>query len=279
MTTTTPATLVATGTTETPRVGFASLMLAEWTKLRSVRSTLWTLLLLVVLSIGLTTLITSLTVASWTQSTNSARLAIQVDPVGFIVGTGLEFGQIPICVLGVLVIASEYSTGVIRSSLLAVPRRTPMLWAKCVVFGLVAFVVSEATVFPAFFIGAAIMHSRVHVSLADPGVLRSVIGAGLYVAVLGLFSLAIGGIIRHTAGAIVAVLAFVLVLAPLATLLPGSVGNHIHYYLPTVAGQLIASVHRANGQVLSAWEGFGVFCLWTAALLAVGAYLLRTRDA
>ena len=116
--------------------------------------------------------------------------------------------------------------------------------------------------FPSFFIGAAILHSHAPVSLSDPGVARAVFGGGLYLTMLGLFALAIGAIIRHTAGAITGVIAFVLVLAPLTQLIPGSIGKHIHAYLPSEAGQLIgqAHQHQQSGQLLTPWQGFGVFC-------------------
>ncbi|MGH9125703.1 MAG: ABC transporter permease [Acidimicrobiales bacterium] len=281
MTTTSPPMLASAPTVDTHRVGFGSLLRSEWTKLRSVRSTIWSLLLLVILTIGLMALITIAVVASWnnTRGGGSGHTQIVADPVGFLFGTGFFIGQIPICVLGVLVMASEYSTGMIRSSLLAVPKRLPMLWAKCIVFATVVLVVGEATAFASFFLGSALLHSKVPVSIGDPDVLRAVIGAGLYLAVLALFSLAIGGIVRHTAGAITGAVIFVVVLAPLAQALPGSWGSHIHGYLPTEAGSLIASTHQASGQVLSSWEGFAVFCLWTAILLAVAAFLLDARDA
>jgi ABC-type transport system involved in multi-copper enzyme maturation permease subunit len=201
------------------------------------------------------------------------------DPVSTILGAGLEFGQLTICVLGVLVMTSEYSTGVIRASLLAVPRRIPMLAAKSVVFAVLVLIVGEIVTFPSFFLGAAILHNHAPVSLSDPGVARAVFGAGLYLAVLGLFALALGGIIRHTAGAITGVIAFVLVLAPLTQLIPGKIGKYVHAYLPTEAGQLIGQAHEQANQVLSPWEGFGVFCLWTAVLLVIAGYLLKTRDA
>jgi hypothetical protein len=97
--------------------------------------------------------------------------------------------------------------------------------------------------------------------------------------VLGLFSLAIGGLIRHTAGAIATVIALVLVVPPLISLIPGTIANHIHGYLPTIAGTLVAQTSEQSGDVLSPWQGFGVFCIWTAVLLAACGYLLMHRDA
>ncbi|MDX6307293.1 MAG: type transport system permease protein [Nocardioidaceae bacterium] len=254
-------------------------LLAEWTKLRTVRSTIWSFVLLAVLTVGFTTLFTWLTASMWDQSDASQQADIRADPVSNILGSGLFLGQLTICVLGVMVITSEYSTGMIRASLLAEPRRWRMLLAKSMVFTVVVFVVGEIVAFPSFFIGSAILHTHAPVSLGDPGVLRAVIGAGLYLAVLGLFALAIGAIVRNTPGSITGVIGFILVLSPLAQLLPGNIGKYVHAYLPAEAGQLISYGHAPSDSVLSPWEGFGVFCLWTVVLLAVATYLLERRDA
>jgi ABC-2 type transport system permease protein len=259
--------------------GFGRLLRAEWTKLRSVRSTMWSLLLLAVLTLGFTALFSWLIVSQWSKDSASQHQQTLTDPVGTILGAGFQLSQLTICVLGVMVMASEYSTGMIRSSLLAVPRRTPMLWAKCVVFAAMVFVVAELVAVPSFFVGAAFLHSRVHVALGDPGVMRAILGAGLYLAVLGLFALGFGALLRHTAAAITGIIGFVLVLSPLAQLLPGSLGKHVHAYLPSEAGHLVAQAHQGSSDLLSPWQGFGVFCLWTAVLLAAAAYLLNRRDA
>jgi ABC-2 type transport system permease protein len=261
------------------RAGFSNLLLAEWTKLRSVRSTLWSLVLLAVLTVGFTGLTTGITVSQWNKIDPGGKHAIMADPVGTILGSGIGIGQLTICVLGVLVISSEYSTGVIRASLLAVPRRLPMFAAKGLVFATVVFIVGEAVAFASFFLGAAILHGHAPVVLSDPGVTRAVVGTGLYLCLLGLFAMAIGALVRHTAGAITGVIGFVLVLAPLTQLLPGTIGKHIHGYLPSEAGLLITRAHEQTGQVLSPWQGFGVFCVWTAALLAAASVLLMRRDA
>jgi ABC-2 type transport system permease protein len=261
------------------RAGFGHLMLSEWTKLRTVRSTIWSLILLAVLTLGLTGLITGITSAQWNTIGAATRATLITDPVGAILNAPIEFGQLTIIVLGVLAISSEYSTGAIRSSLLAVPRREPMLAAKALVFTMLVFVLSEIICFAAFFLGAAVLHSHAPVSLGDSNVARAVIGAGLYLTVLGLFSMAIAGLIRHTAGAIAGVIAFVIILEPLSQLIPGTWGNHIHDYLPTAAGRLVYIIHPVSGQVLPAWGGFAVFCAWTAALIIAWAVTLRLRDA
>jgi ABC-2 type transport system permease protein len=260
-------------------VRFGRLLLSEWTKIRSVRSTVASLGMLVVLTLGFTVLFTWLTVSQWSKADPSQQRQVIADPVSTILGSGFQLSQLTICVLGVLVITSEYSTGMVRASLLAVPRRLPMLAAKAVVFSVLVFVVGELVAFPSFFIGAAVLHSKAPVAIGDPGVLRAVIGGGLYLAVLGLFALAIGGLVRHTAAGITGVIGFVLVLAPLSQLLPGSFGKHLHAYLPSEAGHLIGQAHQGPNDLLSPWQGFGVFCLWTAVLLGAAAYLLQRRDA
>ena len=263
----------------TRNAGFGHLLAAEWTKIRSVRSTLWTLILLVVVTVGFTSLLTLAISATRGRSRPAADAAIRADPVSVILGTGLTFGQLTICVLGVLVIASEYSSGVIRASLLAVPRRMPMLAAKLVVFAVIVVIVGEVASFGSFFAGSAILHSHAPVSLGDPGVTRAVIGAGLYLTVLGWFSMAIGALLRHTAGAITTAIGVVFALPIIGGFLPGSWGQHIDNYLPSVSGEMITRAHQGVNDVLSPWQGFGVFCIWTAVLLAGAFYFLQRRDA
>ena len=262
------------------RLGFGRLLVAEWTKIRSVQSTVWSLLAFVVVAVGFSTLVATVISHDWNtpgNHPNHARLV--TDPTAVIFGAGLGLGQLAICVLGAIVITSEYTSGTIRASLLAVPNRIPMLTAKALVFAAIDFVVSAITVFAVFFITTAILRSHVSITLSQPGVTRAVIGAILYLTVLGLFALAIGGLIRHTAGAIAIVIATVIVVPPLVSLIPGTIANHIHGYLPTTAGELIAQTSQQPGDVLSGWQGLGVFCLWTAVLLVACGWLLQRRDA
>ena len=255
------------------------LLRSEWTKIRSLRSTVAALVLLVVTTIGFTALFLSLTVAQWGDLDPVQKLTYQLDPARLILGAGFQLSQLAVCVLGVLVISSEYSSGTIRASLLAVPRRTPMLVAKAAVFAVVVFVVGEIAAFAAFAVGAPILHSKVSVGIGDPGVLHALLGAGLYGAVLGVFSIAIGAIVRHTAGGITGIIAFVLVLAPLTQLIPGTIGDHVYAYLPTSAGQLMVNARQGPNDLFTPWQGFGVMCLWTAGLMLTANYLLRRRDA
>jgi ABC-2 type transport system permease protein len=262
-------------------VGFGHFMLAEWTKIRSVRSTAWTLILFVIITIGLTALFTWVTVANWNGTHAAERNARALaDPTSIIFGPSIYLGQLTICVLGALVITSEYSGGVIRASLLAVPKRLPMLAAKGVVFGLLIVVLAEIVAFGSFLVGSAILHSRVQVSLSDAGVLRATIGAGLYPMVFGLFALAVGALIRHTAGAISIAVCVAFVLPILAGLLPNtSFFNHLNAYLPEQAGSQILEAHPPSGDLLTPWQGLGVFCIWTVLLLAAATYFQQRRDA
>jgi ABC-2 type transport system permease protein len=256
------------------------LLQAEWTKIRSVRSTVWSMLAFVVVAIGFSALISSVISHNWNSPGNQPNHErLLTDPTSVLFGAGLGLGQLAICVLGVIVISSEYSTGAIRASLLAVPHRLPMLAAKAVVWTVLDFIISAITVFVTFYLTTAILRSHVSISLSGPGVTRAVIGAILYLTVLGLFALAIGGLIRHTAGAIAIVIALVIVVPPLVGLIPGTIANHIHGYLPTVAGVLITQTSQQPGDALSGWQGFGVFCAWTVVLLAACGWLLVRRDA
>ncbi len=263
------------------RQGFGHLMLAEWTKIRSVRSTVWTLILFVIITVGLTALITWVTEANWNGPHAAARDATALrDPTSIIYGVSIYLGQLTICVLGVLLITTEYSTGVIRASLLAVPKRLPMLAAKITVFAILMTVLAELVAFGSFFVGSAILHSRVSVSLSDFGVLRATIGAGLYLAAFGLFAMGIGAILRNTAGAIAIAVCVAFVLPILTGLLPDTTFfNHLNAYLPQQAGSQVYLIHPSSPVLLSAWEGFGVLCIWAALMLGIGGYLLDRRDA
>jgi hypothetical protein len=251
-------------------------MRSEWTKLFSVRSTGWTLLALVAATIGLGVLACWGTNHGWPQMSASDRA--KFDPVSTSM-SGLALGQLAIAVLGVMVISAEYSTGGIRVSLTTVPRRMRLLTAKALVFTAVAFVVGIATSFGAFYAGQPWFSKRgIGASLGDPGVLRAVIGGGLYVAASGLFGLAMGCLLRRTAGAVTAAVALLLVVPPLMNLLPGAWGDAVVRYFTSNAGQQISYTHQ-NGNYLTPWVGFGVYCLWWIVPLAFGAWLMERRDA
>lgn len=254
----------------------ARVMRAERTKLFSVRSTAWTLLILVVATVGLGILACWAASDHWSDISASDRA--QFDPVSQSLA-GVSLGQLAIAVLGVLVITTEYSTGGVRTTFTAVPRRMRVLTAKALVFTAVAVIVGLATSFIAFFAGQPwFSHIGIEAHIGDPGVLRAVIGGGLYIAASGLFGLALGSLLRHTAGAITAVVAGLFVLPPLTNLLPGAWGDAVVRYFTSNAGQQILAAHQ-SGNHLTPWVGFAVYCAWWAVPLAIGAWLIHHRDA
>ena len=181
--------------------------------------------------------------------------------------------------LGVLFVSSEYSSGMIRTSLTAVPKRGRVLAAKALVFAVVTFVVGEVTCFAAFFVGQALISGHApHAALGDPGVARAVVGGGLYLAALAVLSVAAGALLRHPAAGIACTMAVVLVLPLIAQALPDSWRNPVTEFWPTQAGSQLTSVHIA-AHSLQPWPGFGVMCLFVAIVYAIAWTLLDRRDA
>jgi ABC-type transport system involved in multi-copper enzyme maturation permease subunit len=249
---------------------------SEWTKLRSVRSTYWSLLAAAGSVVGLSALICSLYVNRYNSLSAIDRAGF--NPTSFSL-SGVFLAQLAIGVLGVLVITSEFSTGMIRSTFVAVPQRRVVLAAKAAAFTAVTVVVGLVSSFAAFSVGQAILSRRhIEAHIGQPGVLRSIVGAGLYLAVLGLLSLGIGAIIRHSAGAMAALFGVLFVLPGVVAVLPASWVNTIGPYLPSSAGQAIFETARGV-HLLSPWTGFLVFCLYAAVALGVAAITLVRRDA
>jgi ABC-type transport system involved in multi-copper enzyme maturation permease subunit len=257
---------------------FDRLLLSEWTKLWSVRSTFWTLLVLFVVTVGFAVLATWGTMQG--VDANAESVPAEFDSTSLTLA-GLTFGQLAAAVLGAMVISSEYSTGGIRSTLTAVPGRLRLLLAKALVYVAVAFVVGLVTCFASFFLGQVFLHEEYRMSLGDPGVTRAVIGGALYVAGSGMFGFALGALVRHTAGAITAAVALLLVLPPLTLLLPGDWGDTVTRHFTSNAGQQITSATHVNTvpAVLGPWEGYAWFTLEWVVLLVVAAVLMRRRDA
>lgn len=261
------------------RAGIGGELRSEWTKIRTVRSTLWSLVAMAGISLGFMSLIAWAMMHRWNRFEPGERANFVHRPLEIILARPVFVSQLVVAVLGVMVISAEYTTGMIRSTLQSQPRRLTVLSAKIAVFAVLMLVVGEVLSFAAFFIGRQVIAAHIPVNLGDAGVTRSVVGAGLYLAVLGLFALAFGAILRHTAGAITAVLGLILVVSSLTELLPDSWGQHINAYMPTNAGLLIIQPHQLPGDLLSPWQGLGVFGIWTVLLLALAAAMFAKRDA
>jgi ABC-2 type transport system permease protein len=249
---------------------------SEWTKIRSVRSTVWSLVATFGITVGLGALFCFAYVRRYDHLGLRQRLTF--DPT-FQSLRGLFLAQIAIGVLGVLVVSSEYATGLIRTTLTAVPQRRTLLAAKAVVFGAVAIVVSMMSVFAAFFVGQAVLDRKhLGVSLGDPRVLRAVLGAGVYLAIVGLLGLALGAIVRRTAGAIATLFAVVLVLPLLTRALPNPWDTDIGKFLPAELGAALFNV-RPDTSLLSPGPALVVALVWLVITFTIAAILITRRDA
>jgi ABC-type transport system involved in multi-copper enzyme maturation permease subunit len=249
---------------------------SEWTKIWTVRSTYWTLLIAVVLTIGLPILASAVISSHWGQRSPQDQLNFNpLDPA--LVGS--QIAQLLIGILGVLVITAEYSTGMIRATLTAVPKRLPVLWGKAIVFASVTFALMLPSVLIAFFATQAIL-SKHHASYSwhHPGVARAVIGAALYLMVVAVFTLGLGTIVRNTAGGITAFALIFFVVPPLMNVLPSSWNNAISPYLPSEAGRAIIQLSGGSGS-LRPLPGFALFCGYALLSLVLGAIVLKRRDA
>jgi ABC-2 type transport system permease protein len=249
---------------------------SEWTKLFSLRSTRFSLAATLLLIIGIGLLACIVFESRWPHLSAGDKHDFHPLSVSL---AGINFAQLAIGVLGVLVITGEYSTGMIRSTLAAVPTRLPVLWAKAAVFAAVAFAISLPATVLVFLVGQAILSGEhINIALSHPGVERALIGAPLFLTAMGLFGLGLGAIIRSTAGGIAALAAIVFVLPPIVGLLPTSVANSIDPYLPSNAGGAVWTINPDPG-TLAPWAGFGIFCAYVAVAIATAAVLLVRRDA
>ncbi|MEY9964267.1 ABC-2 type transport system permease protein [Streptacidiphilus sp. MAP12-16] len=271
--TATPHSLASGAAGRGPFAGFGDLLASEFFKLRSVRSTLWTLLGAVAANVVLAALAALFLVSRLSSQELASADHIRLSLVG------LHLSQIAIGVLGVLAITSEYSTGMIRATLAAVPRRRMMLAAKTLAFAATALVVGSVACFAAYFAFQAFLPSGLlKSSLGDPGVARAVAGGGVYLAVLGLLGLGLGAILRSSAGAIAALFGLLFVPVILLSMLPHSWQTSVGPYLPMNAGDAMYSLHRETSG-LSPAGGLGVLSLYAAIALTIGFTLMKHRDA
>lgn len=276
----TATTVEKTSTAARPsyRVTGSHVLRSETTKLLSLRST-W-----ITLGLGLLFLVAFGTIAAlrYRSGITSGR---QLDP-DFAQAKALDvslFGvrlsQLALGVLGVLVSAGEYSTGSIRSTLASVPRRLPVLWSKATVYGVVALVVALLGTFVTFLIDSGILRGTpAAMTLSSGGVVRSLFGATVYLALIGVIGVGLGAVLRSVAGAISTLVGVLMLVPGLVSLLPISWRTHISPYLPSVAGQSMYSLHHLPN-TLSAGSGFLVFAGWTVLALAGAAWRLTRSDA
>ncbi|WBQ02781.1 ABC transporter permease [Kribbella sp. CA-293567] len=263
-------------TTTRTSVHFSDLLRSEWTKFRSLRSTWWALLAMVVLSTGVSLLVGSSAGAQYGELSPAERLTW--DPTALSLNS-FFLGQLCISVLGILVVTSEYATGMIRTSLAAMPRRGTLLAAKTLVFAGVALVAGQLTTFLAFLAGQAMIGRSGEVpqaSLGDPGVLVAVTGTGLYLAAIGLLAVALGTLTRATAGGLAVIVGVTLLVPAFGSTLPSWAQKAFQYW-PSLGGPEVRNLHP-TAEYPDAWQNLGGMTLGTAVVLTVAFVAFRRRE-
>jgi len=258
--------------TDVARPSFAAVLRAEWLKLRTVRSTWWTLLTTFILGAGLTIAI------CWGNADWLASADADESPGSFITW-GMMVAQITAVVLGALMVTTEYGTGMVRTTFAAVPLRGRVLAAKLVVVIALLGVVGTVTAFAGYF-GGNYFLDREGIGLPLSGdVLRAMYGSGLYLAGIGAFTVAVGFLLRHTAGTISVVLAGMLILGNMVNLIPGAFGEWATKLMPGNAGSAVSTPVSFNPNLLDPWPGFAVFVAEIAVLTLAAYVVVRRRDA
>lgn len=257
-------------------LSFGGVLRAERIKFFSLRSTWWSFGVYVAISIGLAALMGS---TFWEDGANipaeqQTALVLQVATFG------VFFGQLILATLGVLVIGGEFSTGMIRSSLTAVPKRIPVLVAKAIVLGVSAFVLGIVAALASYAVGGAFLASfGVTASLADPDLWVPLLGSGLYLAVVSVFALGVGTIVRSSAGGITAAIGAIILLPIVLMMLPVEWLQDLQPYLLMNAGLASFGMNGFVASDLSTAANLIVIGIWAAVPLIVGGVLLKRRDA
>jgi ABC-type transport system involved in multi-copper enzyme maturation permease subunit len=272
------ATAVPAGIPADARVTWWRVVRSEWIKFRSLRSSLImlaaTVVVLAGLGIGFSAFLADATIEPGTPAPPGGPSSL--DPLGASLG-GVNLAQLLIGTLGVLLVAGEYGTGMIRSSLAAVPRRWPVLAGKIAVLTGVSLAVLVPTALLTFLGGQAVLGDK-GIALGDEGVLRAVLGAAGYLAGTGVLGMALGALLRNTAGALTSLVALLLVIPGVVSLLPESWSDAVSPYLPSNAGQAVMSV-SGNPDLLSPGAGLAVLAGWLVVLVGAAVVQLRRRDA
>ncbi|MFF2545327.1 ABC transporter permease [Kitasatospora sp. NPDC058063] len=282
MTTIAPSQMPASGdlrpTRPAYRVTAVRVLRSEWAKLWSLRSTWITLGLALLFLVGFGLIAAYQFKSRMTSGRPMDRDFASASTLSLSL-FGTNFAQLALGVLGVLVAAGEYSTGMIRSTLAAVPRRLPVLWSKAAVYGLIALVLGTVGVFAVFVADSGVLSgTRVAMTLSDAGVVRGLLGAGLYLALVGVIGVALGALLRSVAGGIAVLVATLMLVPGLTALLPSSWQSHLSPYLPSHAGEAMFALHH-DSTTLSPTVGLAVFLGWMVLALGAAAVRLVRTDA
>lgn len=251
----------------------AAVIQSEWTKIRTVSSTVWTLALSLVVTAALGAVISAVLNSQFNDQPVSQRLTFDATNTSF---AGMELGQLAMVVFGVLVVGSEYTTGMVRTSLAAVPRRSTFMFSKIFVAGALALGVGLVTAFLSFFVGQALLgdHST---TLGAHNVLRAVVGAGVYMCLIAVFSMGITMMLRSSMLSLGILMPFFFLVSNILAAVPKA--KDVARYFPDQAGRKIMQVVPDNSAPYGPWTGLLIMALWVVAALVGGYLVLRERDA
>ncbi|MEW2418825.1 ABC transporter permease subunit [Streptomyces sp. NPDC046866] len=254
-------------------MSFPAVLRSEWTKIRTVASTGWTLGTALAVTVAMGAALCAAVNATFEDMPAAQQAAFDSTQMSF---AGMMLGQLAVLVFGAMVVGSEYGSGMIRTSLAAVPRRGSLLLGKVVVATALALAVGLATAFLSFFTGQALLGDH-GIGLGEENVLRAVVGAGLYMALLALFSIGVSMMLRNSAASICILIAFVLIVPIVLGVIDAT--RKIAYYLPSQSGSAIMQTMSDGDAPYGPWGGFGIMVLWALAAVLGGYLVLKRRDA
>ncbi|MFJ1916279.1 ABC transporter permease subunit [Streptomyces sp. NPDC088147] len=250
---------------------------SEWTKIRTVSSTTWTLISALVVTVALGAALSAVLNSQFGDLSLEERATFDPTYTSF---SGMVLGQLAMVVFGVLVVGSEYTSGMIRTSLAAVPRRGTFLFCKILVAGVLALAVAVLTGFLAFFVGQALLGAH-GTTIGEPNVLRAVIGSGLYMTLIALFSMGVAAMLRSSVLSLGILMPFFFLVSQILAAVPGA--KEVARYFPDQAGrqitQVVPNAVSSSPAPYGPWGGLGIMALWVLAALAGGYAVMRKRDA
>ncbi|MGW5424741.1 ABC transporter permease [Streptomyces sp. NPDC003943] len=255
----------------------AAVLQSEWTKIRTVSSTVWTLASALLVTVAMGAALCALTNATYDDMREVERATFDPTLVSFY---GMILGQLAMVVFGVLVVGTEYSSGMIRTSLAAVPQRATFLFSKIAVAGALALLVGLATSFLAFFLGQSLLGTH-RTSIGADNVLRAVIGGGLYMGLIAIFSMGVAAMLRSSMLSLGILVPFFFLVSQILSAVPKA--KEVARYFPDQAGskimRVVPNAMNSEKAPYGPWGGLGIMLIWVAAALLGGYLVLKKRDA
>ncbi|MEU8673329.1 ABC transporter permease subunit [Streptomyces sp. NPDC048560] len=254
-----------------------AVLTSEWTKIRTVSSTTWTLISAFAVTVAMSAALCALMNAQFDELSDAERATF--DPT-FVSFSGMILGQLAMVVFGVLVVGTEYSSGMIRTSLAAVPQRATFLFSKIAVAGMLALAVGLATSFISFFLGQALLGEH-RTDLGADHVLRAVFGGGIYMGLIAIFSMGVATMLRSSMLSLGILMPFFFLVSQILSAVPGA--KNVARYFPDQAGskimQVVPDAMNSDPAPYGPWGGLGILLAWVVAVLIGGYAVLKKRDA